>query len=438
MEEIIISICVAIAEVLLAHMLFTEIFEKNEQYEKYLKLFEIVMIAVIFGMEMMENGILIILMETGIMLIFGCIFFDGNINKKIYYIAMYAVIYLASRVETDFMKQIYEVDDKNNYVMGMGKYADVVFVLIITFLLTKYMIYQNKKNTTAEVYGETYKMFTIMPVSTSLLICAIYYSDIYEYGAGNSLILLFAIEFLVIANIVMQGMFEKYTSMKASEYAGNIRKLKSDMEQRYYQNMEKSNREYIELMHNVKHHFSAIRGMAQNNKEITDYLSEVDNRLASVTRVIYTENKMFNAILSEKKDKAQAKGIECDIKVDKDIDTGIIPDTDIIEIVGNIIDNAIEAVEKISNKQYKVNNIKIRSYMSNDNKFFVFCVENPYEILEKTSKGIFKTTKKDKEKHGIGLKSVESLAEKNSGYVNILTEKNTFKIIVNLPIFLRK
>ena len=101
-------------------------------------------------------------------------------------------------------------------------------------------------------------------------------------------------------------------------------------------------------------------------------------------------------------------------------------------IVGNIIDNALEAADKIEDEEKRY--IQIEGYLSEEQHFLVFSVKNPIKCIPIWETGNFKTWKNDREKHGIGLQSVKNILGKNGGYMNIEVTEDMFVNTIFLPV----
>lgn len=278
-------------------------------------------------------------------------------------------------------------------------------------------------------------MFLIFPVTTCILLAAIFQSDIYRYGIEkNSGLLLIAVILLVVSNIVVQYMFEEYTIMKRKEEFERMTHLRDKMEEKYYKKVEKSNGEYMNLMHDMKQYLSAINAMAKNNKneDILAFLKEIHCNINGMKNVVYSGNKMLNAILLEKALLAEKRKLSYQVRIEKTVKTGNISDFDLVGIVGNIIDNALEAADKIEDEEKRY--IQIEGYLSEEQHFLVFSVKNPIKCIPIWETGNFKTWKNDREKHGIGLQSVKNILRKNGGYMNIEVTEDMFVNTIFLPV----
>ena len=89
---------------------------------------------------------------------------------------------------------------------------------------------------------------------------------------------------------------------------------------------------------------------------------------------------------------------------------------DIYALFGNAIDNAIECVEKFSEKEMRFIDICV----AEKQHFLYIRFSNPIERAPEYEDDLPKTTKKNKQYHGIGLKSIRHIAEKyGGGYLSI-------------------
>lgn len=102
---------------------------------------------------------------------------------------------------------------------------------------------------------------------------------------------------------------------------------------------------------------------------------------------------------------------------------------DICSIFGNALDNAIECELKIPDKEKRLIHVTV----SKQKNFLILRFENYYEEALQYKEGKLVTTKKDKEYHGYGLKSIRYTVNKYDGAVSIDTNKNWFDLKVLIP-----
>lgn len=195
--------------------------------------------------------------------------------------------------------------------------------------------------------------------------------------------------------------------------------------------LEKKNEEHSKFIHNLHHYFSAIGNLAaeQNFENILSILNDLNVEITNHTSIIYTNHCVTNAILSEKFSLAKGQQIPMDIYVEPNVSMEVFSDADIVIMLGNLLDNALEAAAKLPEKERF---IKVRIYNENNGKFCVIKTENSFLTPVKyNKKGLILSSKKN-DLHGFGLKSVNQTANKYGGYLQCSSENNVFTAILLL------
>ena len=228
--------------------------------------------------------------------------------------------------------------------------------------------------------------------------------------------------FSVIIAKRMRQLLEKTRQMKAYED-----------ELVYLEQLEKKEQRHSEFIHNMNHYFVAIGELAraEHCEQIINLVEELNGKLSRNERIIYTTHKVLNAILSEKKNKASEQQIEFDIYVEPNINLDKIADGDMVVMLGNLLDNALEAASRCEDGKRK---ISVRVYMEKEGKICVIKIWNYFVSPPVRHKSGFVSTKRNRERHGIGMKSIENTAKKYSGYLQCFLEEERFTAILILPV----
>ncbi|MCR5255737.1 MAG: GHKL domain-containing protein [Acetatifactor sp.] len=188
----------------------------------------------------------------------------------------------------------------------------------------------------------------------------------------------------------------------------------------------------VDISENVKNNISRIKHDLKNqliglealleNEQYDDLKKAIEDTLGElyVNTYISSGNSMLDNLLNYKINYARNRGIavEVNIQVPRNEKLNTIP---VIVAVGNMLDNAIEAVMQVNKgRQYIDINIERR-----DNRIFI-TVENPFQGVIKTNKsGMPITTKNNSECHGLGIKSIVN-AMKDKGDFVYNVEENVF------------
>lgn len=314
--------------------------------------------------------------------------------------------------------------DANIVLIEVFIYKIILFLLLYTifFLIKKF--YTLKKTLTLLIF---------IPIFTNALSLLMTFR--YKAVNNNSNIELVIMLFLVsVSNIIF------YIILKISS---NIEKIKSDnkilvdnilKEYDYYLKVYREQSKVKEIYHDIKNHMICIRDMCENNdiNNILNYIDKLELGLKKHKNKdcnFNTGNMILDSILKNKYSLCKDKGIKFYASMDFS-KSGYMDMTDICIIFSNIIDNAIEACEKIKSKKL-LKEIKIESKYIED--FLVIKIENTKEnqIILKKNKLI--TSKKNKYVHGIGLKNVHNVVKKYFGEVVIEHCENKFILKIMIP-----
>lgn len=203
----------------------------------------------------------------------------------------------------------------------------------------------------------------------------------------------------------------------------------NELMERHYHEVEHMYRQMRGWRHDYHNHIQTMKAylsMGQADR-LEDYLASLDQDLTSVDTVVKTGNVMVDAILNSKLSMAQAKGIAVNAKaaVEPDIP---VAQTDLCVILGNLLDNAMEACLKQTAEKERF----IRVYIGKFKGQFYISVSNSVGGALKKQNGAYQTTKSGS--HGFGLRRVDALIEKYGGYRNRQDEGDVFATEVMLPI----
>lgn len=218
-------------------------------------------------------------------------------------------------------------------------------------------------------------------------------------------------------------LFKKSEMRKELELMNLLRKK----EQEQY----RISRENIALInqkcHDLKHQIYALRNVdeAQRNQ----YLDEIAESVQIYEAMVQTGNEALDTILTEKSLYCKEHGITVSCVADG-AQMEFLNTVDLYAILGNSIDNAIEAVEKL--EQQEKRQIDILIYRQQ--QFLAINVVNPLESELVFEDGLPVTTKENKGYHGYGLKSIKYMVKRCGGIVNISEEDGCFSLMILIPI----
>ena len=217
---------------------------------------------------------------------------------------------------------------------------------------------------------------------------------------------------LLFANIYTLYIYSNTEKVNREILSMKLAMQKDEYEAEYYRMLEEQYDYQRILVHDVKNHMQAINGLAADGdvEEIQRYIAEWGYDKALQRQARYCHNAILNIIVAKTAKGCSENGISfhCDIR-DKSVN--FIDDTDISALFGNLLSNAYEAAKDSEEKLIEFDiNIKPEQKTTTV-KISNSCNEPP----TKDERGMFISRKVDKEKHGLGQKSIKRIIEKYSG-----------------------
>lgn len=179
--------------------------------------------------------------------------------------------------------------------------------------------------------------------------------------------------------------------------------------------------------HDLKHQIRAIRSLSK--EEIDRYLEEMEHSVQIYESMVKTGNEVLDTILTEKSLYCRERGITVSCVADGS-QMDFINTIDLYAILGNALDNAIEAVEKLAHREKR----QIDVLIYRQQNFLVMNIINPLEGSLVYEEELPVTTKGDKSYHGFGLRSMRYLVKKYDGCLSVRTEDGCFSLKILMPI----
>mgnify|MGYP004666079995 FL=1 len=200
-----------------------------------------------------------------------------------------------------------------------------------------------------------------------------------------------------------------------------------DMQYKNY----KLSKESIDIVnqkyHDLKHQINLLKSGADSEKA-GEYLEQMEREIKIYETQNKTGNKVLDTILTSKSMHCQRHGIELKFMGEGQL-LNFMEDMDISALFGNMLDNAIESVVKIKDRQKRL----ISLHVIQDKQFIRIRTENYCEENVQFQDGIPITTKKDKRFHGYGMKSMKKIVEKYGGSVMAGKADNWFELKILIP-----
>lgn len=227
--------------------------------------------------------------------------------------------------------------------------------------------------------------------------------------------------FILTKSILQHGLKDKQLGMAAEMLT---------MQKEYISQMYQKQAQIQQMSHDFKQHIHTLQGLndSDNRNGITEALERLSHQQLNSAHIVCTGNAMIDALLSIKREIAEREGVACDwnIMIPPQLS---IHELDTCAILGNALDNAIEACRRSEVWQPF---IKLDIYCETG---WLLCgITNPVGEVPHAEGGIFKTVKSDAEHHGLGLQSMKRCCIDMGGNLEVYYDSKRFVLRFMLPL----
>ncbi len=270
-------------------------------------------------------------------------------------------------------------------------------------------------------------LLAAMPFSSLLAVVLLPFlqSDyIYENGLLHSLTMnigVAVLPFVFLTSLVLLYAIQVLEEHQRLEEADKLASLRES----YYQNLRREEQQVRTLRHDMRNHLTAVQGLLERGEtqQAASYLSEIASSPAMGGRRNLCENETANVVLAAKAEDMDQRGLIGDFAVSLPRELSIT-DTDLCALLGNALDNAIEAAVQAGDKRISV---RCRA----DKGLFMLRVEN---AVEGEIRPDLSTTKADKSSHGFGLAGMREIAQRCGGSLETRVQGGRFELVACIPL----
>lgn len=302
-----------------------------------------------------------------------------------------------------------------------GEIFNQVYTILTTFwifacrLLLERILSFQKRNTKVQNWP-----LILVPFCSILLIILVALGKL----KADSVVLAIALGLLII-NFVVMYLYNMLLKAFARKYENEILEQRMQEYQNQLSIIKESEERVSSLRHDLKHHLYELSLMAEHNQvsDIMEYLDSMKVFLQNPDEIITTGNQEMDSLLNYWLAKAKRSLYQVIVNVK-------IPETlqdtfDINTILGNLLENAIEAATQTEEQKLEVS-------VGYDKGILTIQIENSCQGELQKQNGSYITTKRDKKNHGIGLKSVKRIIDKYRGEMVIQEQEGSFLVKIML------
>lgn len=235
----------------------------------------------------------------------------------------------------------------------------------------------------------------------------------------------------IILSVVLMFAILFYRVNRQREMESEIAQLKQEQAaivERDYQALRRTYEGNAKLYHDLHNHIEAIyQCLTQGDiQEAVRYCEDLRTPVREISQTVWTGDKAIDYLISSKMAQAEQERIKTKVNIEYPHNTNI-RSVDLTTILGNLLDNALEAAQTAPDN-LRFLNLTIRRI----NAMLVIKVENGYGNAPIREDGKLLTAKTDKAFHGWGLKSVQTAADRYDGTISAEYKDGIFQSVVTL------
>lgn len=278
-----------------------------------------------------------------------------------------------------------------------------------------------------------YLLFYSIPIAVCIGTAWIYISGYsHEMNSGMYFAPVIAEVVFIMANSAAVYLHETLDAMIMKTQALEMVNIRLELEAKHYQNMDSLHEQYDSYIHDMKHAMRTIAALAEDGdcERIGSLIDKMRMNIGKIEQKMICSDKLLNALLLERKSYADNNGIVMDMEIREPLYFQEIDEVELIVLMGNLLDNAIEAEKRAKNQE----GIHLCIRMAREGRHMIIQLENSCEDKYSDSKVKIKRDGQLGNKHGIGLESVRNIVRKYGGIIENEKSEGRYLVKVILPV----
>lgn len=277
---------------------------------------------------------------------------------------------------------------------------DKTFYFVLCKITSSFATKNNR-----EKYGRMLFLMLIFPLATLFVLYSFYIFAINPHGSPN-LIFLICSTVMFIANFGIFLVYDHITKESSMMAQMNIEKQSYELDNQYLEYINQKQTEYRIFMHDIKNHLETIRCLT-DDAEIKKYIDSIYENTKALDSYYDTDNKALNLILSKYTTLFKSESITFETYIDSSA-LNFMAEADLSTYLNNLFKNSFESAAKSKER-------KVRFSLSVTDSAYIISLVNSCDEPPARRGDKFITSKKERDLHGFGTKSVERIIKKYGG-----------------------
>lgn len=304
-------------------------------------------------------------------------------------------------------------------------YLPIYIIFLCLFLLMSTLLCQKAK--TFKLSSKIFWWLMMLPILSSLSI--LFFPIVSSISYSSNLIGYYYIALVIITLFSTIGIYYLIYQMWLKNKIEKEKELYQSMlkmETKRYEDIKNSSNQIRKIRHDIKNMLFSVKAEIDENNidEAHIKLDAILDNVNSIGSVIESENRTIDYIVNAKLGNIENRTIAVSGNI-----SGMskISDVDISIILGNILDNAVEATNNTENA-----NINLLFFIKGNYQNILCKNTVKHSVLQNNPH--LNTNKNQKDSHGFGIKSVKEVVESYDGSINFFEENNMFCVHIMLPL----
>lgn len=387
-------------------------------------------VILMLGLNSFHNAFINLIGVQSLVLLYVFLVFSGSIGHRLVHFAITVCIIIGGEfVLAVLLGFPYYLSERINYIDMSSiavEYFAMKLVTYLLFVVVKQMSGKAKEHIPNKVFG----MYLCLPFSTIGILVLTYHSGVnLVEDVVIRMLLIICSFFMFVGNVLIFYAFHRHTEVAFQKSQLELMMTKQEIEWKNHSRMMEQNEERQKTIHDITNLLKVISGSVDviRNREVANIVRDLNIDIEKNENKIYCQNSILNVLLSGKVAEANEKEIEMDIFVEPNIHLGKIREIDLITAIGNLLDNGIRGASECEEKS----NVQVKIFI--EKQVFIVKVTNKFDGKLSKREGRFLTTKENKKQHGLGIKSVEGVAERYGGSLTCDVFEKEFRAILCIP-----
>lgn len=368
--------------------------------------------------HLLPHDLLIRVFSNLVLVLLFSLNYKASVIKRL---AVVSSIYLMAVTYSGILAYVYEFT-----ILSRTAMFDGVLMYLTMFLFARKFKYIGKST----IYSNSFWIPSLIMTNIALILIVQIFNNIRIIPPVVWLLLSFV---LLIVSFISFYLFDSISEIYEEKCKSDFQAQEKEYYLAQWRLMQESVEQAKSAKHDMKFHLATIRDFIENNKanEATGYLNCLIGHMGKKEIYSETGNIVFDSIINFKLNNAKIEGFKPEIRLLIPLSLNIEV-ADIVTILGNLLDNAFNALTNINtpDKMLKLD-IEFRK-----GSLFIK-VDNSFDGVVKYDAGkdgdtSHIITRKDSNNHGYGLKNIRKSAEKYNGHIDISYSGNIFSVGVLL------